>query len=111
MNDWTPDIARLQAREDDEWLRVERNYCGRLLAYAHRRVGDRQAAEDVVQEALLGAVRGIDDFDPLFTFEQYLFGICKNRTIDFLRRRTGIATGPCRCAGEALRWKQGRSRL
>ena len=87
MNDWTPDIARLQAREDDEWLKVERNYCGRLLAYAHRRVGDRQAAEDVVQEALLGAVRGIDTFDPLFTFEQYLFGICKNRTIDFLRRR------------------------
>jgi hypothetical protein len=32
-------------------------------------------------------VRGIDDFDPLFTFEQYLFGICKNRTIDHLRRR------------------------
>ena len=87
MNDWAPDIARLQAREDDEWLKVERNYCGRLLAYAQRRVGDRQAAEDVVQEALLGAVRGIDTFDALFTFEQYLFGICKNRTIDFLRRR------------------------
>ena len=87
MNEWVPDVARLQAREDDEWLRVERAYCGRLLAYAHRRVGDRQAAEDVVQETLLGAVRGIDDFDPQFTFEQYLFGICKNRTIDHLRRR------------------------
>jgi RNA polymerase sigma-70 factor, ECF subfamily len=87
MSDWAPDVARLQAREDDEWLRVERTYCGRLLAYAHRRTGDRQAAEDVVQETLLGAVRGIGDFDPAFTFEQYLFGICKNRTIDHLRRR------------------------
>jgi RNA polymerase sigma-70 factor (ECF subfamily) len=87
MTDWVPDIARLKARSDEEWLRVERTYCGRLLAYAHRRTGDRQAAEDVVQEALLGAVRGIDDFDPQFTFEQYLFGICKNRTIDSLRRR------------------------
>lgn len=87
MSEWTPDIARLQAREDEEWLLVERNFAGRLLAYAHRRVGDRQTAEDVVQETLLGAVRGIDDFDRQFTFEQYLFGICKNRTIDFLRRR------------------------
>jgi len=87
MSEWSPDIARLQAREDQEWLRVERAYCGRLLAYAHRRTGDRQAAEDVVQETLLGAVRGIGDFDPIFTFEQYLFGICKNRTIDHLRRR------------------------
>ena len=87
MSEWVPDVARLQAREDDEWLRVERAFCGRLLAYAHRRVGDRQAAEDVVQETLLGAVRGIDEFDLQFTFEQYLFGICKNRTIDHLRRR------------------------
>lgn len=87
MSEWTPDIARLQAREDEEWLAVERQYAGRLLAYAQRRVGDRQTAEDVVQETLLGAVRGIGDFDKQFTFEQYLFGICKNRTIDFLRRR------------------------
>ena len=85
--DWVPDVARLQAREDAEWLQVERAFCGRLLAYAQRRTGDHQASEDIVQETLLGAVRGIDEFDPLFTFEQYMFGICRNRTIDHLRRK------------------------
>ncbi len=87
MSEWSPDIVRLQAREDAEWLRVEREFCGRLLAYAQRRTGDLQSSEDVVQETLLGAVRGIDDFDPQYTFEQYLFGICRNRTIDHMRRR------------------------
>lgn len=87
MSEWTPNIDNLQARNDGEWLRVEREFCGRLLAYAHRRTGDLQASEDVVQETLLGAVRGIDDFDPAYSFEQYLFGICRNRTIDHLRRR------------------------
>ncbi len=87
MSEWSPDIQSLQARADHEWLRVEREYCGRLLAYAQRRTGDLQASEDVVQETLLGAVRGIDDFDPQYTFEQYLFGICRNRTIDHMRRR------------------------
>jgi len=87
MSDWTPDIARLQARHDDEWMRVEQNFCGRLLAYAHRRTGDLQASEDIVQETLLGAVRGIDEFDADYSFEQFLFGICRNRTIDFLRRK------------------------
>ena len=95
MSDWVPDIPRLQAREDEEWLKVERTFAGRLLAYAHRRVGDRQAAEDVVQDTLLGAVRGIGDFDPVFTFEQYLFGICKNRTIDHLRRRGEKGSDGC----------------
>lgn len=91
MSDWTPDILRLQAFDDGEWLRVERTYCGRLVAYVARRVPDSQAREDIVQEAFLGAVRGIAQFDPLYTFEQYLFGICKNRTIDHLRRQK-IAT-------------------
>lgn len=87
MADWSPDIEKLQARDDGEWSRVEREYSGRLLAYAQRRTGDLQAAEDVVQEALLGAVRGIADFDSVYSFEQFLFGICRNRTIDHLRRR------------------------
>jgi RNA polymerase sigma factor (sigma-70 family) len=82
-----PDIARLQAYDDAEWLAVDREYSGRLLAYVSKRVQDRDAREDVLQETLLGAVRGIASYDPTYTFEQYLFGICHNRTIDHLRRR------------------------
>jgi RNA polymerase sigma-70 factor, ECF subfamily len=86
-----PDIARLQAYDDAEWLAVEREYSGRLLAYVQKRVRDAEAREDVLQETMLGAVRGIASYDPVYTFEQYLFGICHNRTIDHLRRRK-IAT-------------------
>ncbi len=86
MSEWTPDIGRLQAFDDAEWMEVERTFCGRLLAYVARRVADPQAREDILQETLLGSVRGIAAFDPLYTFEQYLFGICHNRTIDHLRR-------------------------
>ena len=85
---WKPDIGLLQARDDAEWRRVEEKYGGRLLAYAQRRTGgDVQAAEDVLQETMLGAVRGIQNFNRAYTFEQYLFGIVRNRSIDFLRRR------------------------
>ena len=87
MGEWAPDIEHLQVFNEDEWARVERHYAGRLLAYVSRRVLDAQAREDIVQESFLGSVRGIASFDCLFTFEQYLFGICRNRTIDYLRRR------------------------
>ncbi len=87
MSDYRPDIARLQSFDDGEWLAVEREYSGRLLAYVSKRIRDTQAREDVLQETMLGAVRGIGGYDPIYTFEQYLFGICHNRTIDHLRRR------------------------
>ena len=87
MSDWSPDLGELQAFDDSEWHRVETHFAGRLLAYVARRVPDVQAREDIVQESFLGAVRGISSFDQVYTFEQYLFGICRNRTIDHLRRR------------------------
>lgn len=93
MSEWTPDIGRLARFDDAEWLKVESTYCGRLMAYAARRIRDRQAREDVVQETFFGAVRGIELFDPAFTFEQYLFGICRNRTIDHLRRQKMVTLG------------------
>ena len=94
MSEWSPDLARLQALDDSEWLAVERAYCGRLAAYVARRIPDRDARDDVVQETFLGAVRGIVEFDPVYTFEQYLFGIAKNRTIDWMRRQKAATIGP-----------------
>lgn len=87
MNEFDPDIERLRAFDDAEWLAVEREFAGRLWAYVGKRIKDSQAREDVLQETMLGAVRGIANYDPSYTFEQYLFGICHNRTIDHLRRR------------------------
>ena len=102
MSDWTPDIERLQGLDNPEWLRVESTFCGRLMAYVSRRVPDLQAREDIVQETFLGSVRGIANFDPVFTFEQYLFGICRNRTIDYLRRRKSIGVGEPADSSESL---------
>lgn len=102
MSDWSPCIERLQAFDDEEWLKVESAFCGRLLAYVARRIEDATAREDIVQETFLGSVRGIASFDPVFTFEQYLFGICRNRTIDHLRRRKAIGQGQPADSSESL---------
>jgi RNA polymerase sigma factor (sigma-70 family) len=87
LNSTSPQIDSLQALEDDAWAEVESQFAGRLYAYVARRIADQQAREDVLQETFLGAVRGISGFDRVYTLEQYLFGICRNRTIDHLRRR------------------------
>ena len=89
----SPDVRRLQAFDEQEWARLWTNYAPRLYAYIAQRVFDEDAREDVRQETWLGALRGIHGFDPTFSFEQYLFGICHNRTIDHLRRASHRASG------------------
>ncbi|MDF1837228.1 MAG: sigma-70 family RNA polymerase sigma factor [Planctomycetota bacterium] len=88
MVDQQPDIKRLADGDEQEWGNVQAEFAGRLLRYISKRVQDHQVREDILQETFLGALRGIHSFNPTYSFEQYLFGICRNRTIDFLRRRT-----------------------
>jgi RNA polymerase sigma-70 factor, ECF subfamily len=50
-------------------------------------VHDEAAAEDIAQEAVMSAVRHIDDFDRRRPFRPWLHRIVVNRSLDWLRRR------------------------
>lgn len=64
-------------------------YAGPLLAFALRSVGDRQAAEEIVQDTLVRAWRSAHRFDPSKgSLDTWLFTICRNLVIDHHRRRS-----------------------
>jgi RNA polymerase sigma-70 factor, ECF subfamily len=74
----TPTIEELQA-----------SFSGPLYLYALRRLGDRQAAEEVVQDTLLAAWRHADRYDPdRGSVATWLFSIARNLTVDRGRRRS-----------------------
>jgi RNA polymerase sigma-70 factor (ECF subfamily) len=61
---------------------------GALYLYAWRRLGDRRAAEEVVQDTLLRAWQHASRFDPSRgSVAAWLFTIARNVTNDGLRRR------------------------
>lgn len=81
------DIEALKSGSESAWAQVQEEYFQRVYFYVRKQVGDHQACEDIVQETFLGAIRGIDKFDPRYSFEQLLFGIARNKLVDYLRRR------------------------
>jgi RNA polymerase sigma-70 factor (ECF subfamily) len=80
------DIRLLQAMDDAAWTRLQEAFFRRVYFFVKRYVDDHQTAEDLTQEVFLGAVKGIASYDPVFTIEQFLFGIAKNRVIDHFRK-------------------------
>jgi RNA polymerase sigma-70 factor (ECF subfamily) len=80
------DVKRLQAMDDAAWTGLQEAFFRRVYFFVKRYVDDHQTAEDLTQDVFLGAVKGIASYDPVFTVEQFLFGIAKNRVIDHFRK-------------------------
>lgn len=86
MTNQSHDIERLQRMDEAAWSRLQEDYFRRVYFFVKRYVDDHQTAEDLTQDVFLGAVRGIAGFDPVYTLDQFLFGIARNRVIDHYRK-------------------------
>lgn len=64
------------------------SFAGALYVFAYRQLGDRQAAEEIVQDTLLKAWRNADRFDPVRgSMSTWLFTIARNLITDRHRQR------------------------
>src|SRR6201987_4506451 len=94
-------LARAQAGDGEAFRELVGPYRGELQAHCYRILGSVQDAEDVLQEALLGAWRSIGRFDGR-SLRAWLYRIATNRCLNYLRgesRRPQPAGVPDRGAG------------
>lgn len=77
-----------QIRQGDgrAWEHLIARYEGRLLAFVFRRLHDRAASEDVVQETFIGFLTSLTNFDDRRELQTYLFTIASHKLTDYLRR-------------------------
>ncbi|HEU0080644.1 MAG TPA: RNA polymerase sigma factor [Candidatus Paceibacterota bacterium] len=68
-----------------------RRHARRAYAFAYRLSGDRDVAEDAVQEAFVKAWKSLGAYDLSREFRPWLFAIVRNATYDLLRKRRDAA--------------------
>ena len=77
-----------------------------LLRFAYGLVGQRETAEDLVQETLLAAWRGLEAFEGRSSVRAWLYRIATNVCFDALngrqRRARPMDMGPCGLASGPL---------
>src|SRR6266850_7932447 len=79
-------VERIRRGETDAWNDLIVRYEGRLLAFVESRLGRRSAAEDIVQDAFIGFLTSLPNYDGRRPLESYLFSICAYKLTDHLRR-------------------------
>jgi RNA polymerase sigma-70 factor, ECF subfamily len=71
----------------DELRELYRRYAGQLFGFACNALGDRELAEEVVQDVFARAWRHADDYDRRrASVRTWLYSIARNRVVDARRR-------------------------
>ncbi|HRX83326.1 MAG TPA: RNA polymerase sigma factor, partial [Pirellulaceae bacterium] len=79
-------VERIRNGDSDAWGDLISRYEGRLLAFVESRIGRRAVSEDIVQEAFVGFLNSLPNFDGRRPLESYLFSICAYKLTDHMRR-------------------------
>lgn len=87
-------IAAVRTGDPRAWEDLIARYEGRLLAFVEARLGRRATGEDVVQEAFLGFLLSLPNYDDNTPLESYLFSIAAHKLTDVLRREGRRPTIP-----------------
>ncbi len=89
-------LARAQRGDEEAFAQLTEPYGRELQLHCYRIVGSLQDAEDLLQETLLAAWRGLEQFEGRSSLRAWLYTIATNRCLNALRdsgRRPQAAPG------------------
>lgn len=79
-------VQQIRDGNGDAWQALIDRYEGRLMAFTDSRIRNRASSEDIVQEAFVGFLISLPNYDGSRPLESYLFSICAYKLTDHLRR-------------------------
>jgi RNA polymerase sigma-70 factor (ECF subfamily) len=78
-------LGRARAGDEDAFRELTDRYQRELQLHIYRIVGSAHDAEDLLQETLLAAWRGLEQFEGRASVRAWLYRIATNRSLDALR--------------------------
>ncbi len=81
-------VGAFLAGEERAFQEIVDRYQTRLLNFVYRTIGDREKAEDLVQEVFIRVYRHLHRFDPSKKFSTWVYTIASNLAKNELRNRS-----------------------
>jgi RNA polymerase sigma-70 factor (ECF subfamily) len=99
-------LTRARTGDEEAFRELTEPYRRELQLHVYRIVGSTHDAEDLLQETLLAAWRGLHQFEERASIRSWLYKIATNRSLDALRARRRSSDGPMPELPEPTRWNE-----
>lgn len=80
-------ISLIKSGHSEIYDEIVKRYEKKLFSYIYRLVGNREEAEDILQNVFVKAYRNIKTFDIERKFSSWIYRIAHNEAINFLKKR------------------------
>lgn len=81
-------IKMIQKKNQAAYKEMVRRYQNKLFAYLYRLVGNKEEAEDILQNVFVKVYKNIKRFDTKRKFSSWIYRIAHNEAVNFLKKRS-----------------------
>lgn len=81
-------VMQVKAGEVNKYVHIVETFQAPIYRYCSRMLGNRQEAEDAVQDILVKAYEKIDKYEPTSSFSSWLYKIAHYHCLNLLRKRS-----------------------
>jgi RNA polymerase sigma-70 factor (ECF subfamily) len=82
------DLMRLIEKNPNAYKEITNRYQGKLFAYLYRLIGDKDEAEDLLQNVFIKAYRNLGSYDTSRKFSSWIYRIAHNEAVNFIKRKS-----------------------
>lgn len=81
-------IETIRQKDSQRYALIVERYRGKLFAYLYRLIGEKEEAEDLLQDVFIKAYRNLSSYDTSRKFSSWIYRIAHNEAVNHIKRKS-----------------------
>lgn len=81
-------VLLVREKTSARYAEIIERYQGKLFAYLYRLIGNREEAEDLLQDVFIKAYKNLHSYDASRKFSSWIYRIAHNEAVNYIKRKS-----------------------